>query len=161
MTRERLLRTRYLKLDDALGGFLESGCALIVGAALSDGEPYATRAWGLEVVDAEGGEVRLLVDADDVPRLAGIMAVTGADVRTLRSVQLKGLVLRSDPVTGTDLDRTAAYCDAFFAAVEDTDGTPRRLMDKLRPAVLAAIHLRVDELFDQTPGPSAGGVLVT
>ena len=56
------------------------------------------------------------------------IAVTGADVRTLRSVQLKGTAHDLEPATAADLERSAAFCDAFFADVAATDGIGHELM---------------------------------
>ena len=90
--------------------FLESGCSAIIGTVSDDGEPHAGRAWGLDVLPSEsdrpgggsdataGSTVRVLIDADDeltVHHLIdlGPVAITAANVPTLRSVQLKGRYL--------------------------------------------------------------------
>ena len=143
--------------DGALTSFLLSGCSLIVGGLTPDGEPFATRGWGIRVVDADEGLLRVVVGTADLARLAiGALAVTGADVPTLRSVQLKGTVEAVDAPEEADLVQHRSFCDQFFADVERTDGTARPLMDRLVPADLAVVVLRVRELFDQTPGPNAG-----
>ena len=101
-------------LSDELAAFLEGGCALIVGTVGADGRPHAGRAWGIEVLDAEAGRLRLLLDAADGPTLANLagddprLACTGADVRTLHSRQLKGRSLGTEPATGADRARAAA-----------------------------------------------------
>ena len=154
-----MLSSRYLQLDEALVPFIESGCGLVVGVVDADGEPYTTRAWGLRVLDAAAGEIRLLVPERDEHRCAGTIAVTGGDVRTLRSVQLKGPATRRGPADEADAAICTAYCDDFFAAVGETDGTPRPLMERLVPDRLAAVHVVVTELYDQTPGPGAGAAL--
>ena len=148
-------------LDEATSAFLLTGCSLIVGALTPDGEPFATRGWGLRVAGGDD-HVRVVVGAADVARLeleggAGRrIAVTGADVPTLRSVQLKGEVQALDAVDEADRVQHHSFCDQFFADVHRTDGTARHLMERLVPADLVVLVVRVTELFDQTPGPRAG-----
>ncbi len=109
--------------------------------------------------------MRLLLDASDDATLAnlrrdgdhgGRIAITVADVRTLRSFQLKGRVAALDPATEADREKADRYCDDFFTDIEVTDGTPRVLTERLRPARYVACTVEVEEAFDQTPGPHAG-----
>lgn len=151
-------------LTNGLATFLQSGCGLIVGTASSLGEPHAGRAWGLEALAAD--RVRVLLRADDPVLLealagTGSLAVTGADVHTLRSVQLKGRTLLIEPATDADRERSARYCDDFFSAIQDVDGISRALLERLVPGDLVACEMKVAEVFDQTPGPGAGAALVT
>jgi hypothetical protein len=152
-------------LSDELAAFLEGGCALIVGTVGSDGRPHSGRAWGIEVLDAEAGRLRLLLDAADGPTLANLagedprLACTGADVRTLHSRQLKGRSLGTEPAAGADRARAARYCAAFFADIEATDGQPRELLEQIVPAAYVACTVQVDALYDQTPGPGAGAAV--
>jgi hypothetical protein len=151
-----MLRTSYLRLDDDLVPFLESGCALVLGSVAPDGAPFATRGWGLDVDDAAAGRIRVLLLAAELPTLGSTMAVTSTSVRTLRSLQMKGAVVELEPAVG-DEERYVRYCDGFFGDLHDSDGTPMAIIDRLRPVgPLGAAHVVVDELFDQTPGPAAG-----
>ncbi len=147
-------------IDEQLRAFLERGCALIVGTAGPDLTPHAQRAWGCSVVGPD--EVRLLLDGSDLVQRGnleggGRIAVTSADVRDLRSVQLKGRVvaIEEDP-TADDLDRCEVHNDELFTDIEVTDHFPRTLVERMIPRryVVAVVH--VEELYDQTPGPSAG-----
>src|SRR5687768_7406530 len=81
------------------------------------------------------------------------VAVTGAEVRTLVSVQVKGTAVSLEPVTDDDLRRSAAFCDDFFGAVEAADNVSRALMERLVPADLWACTVEIAEAYDQTPGP--------
>ena len=103
MARRQLLRNRYSTTQgDGLrrvragdGDVPGVGLLPIVGTVGPDGEPHAARGWGITVPTTPSTTVRLLVDADDADGLrhladGGAVAVTGADVPTLRSVQLKG-----------------------------------------------------------------------
>lgn len=156
-------------LETEMEAFLHSGCALIVGLVRADGSPHATRGWGLTVLDGHtqgdgAARLRLLLDAGDTAALRQLatscaIAITAADVRTLRSVQLKGRSLALEPVTDADRERYEDYADRFFADIEDSDRTPRRLLDRMRPIDVVPCIVEATELFDQTPGPSAGGRL--
>ena len=143
----------------------ERGCALTVGTVGPDGAPHASRGWGLTLTATATSPVRLLLDADDDATLAnlertdrhgGRIAITGADVRTLRSFQLKGRVVAIEAVTEADHEKADRYCDDFFTDILVTDGTPRALTERLRPARFVACTVEVEEAFDQTPGPQAG-----
>lgn len=147
-------------IDEALRAFLERGCALIVGTVAPDGTPHAQRAWGCAVRGP--ARVRVLLDgADPVLReqlaTSGRIAVTSADVRTLRSVQLKGRVVAvDDEPTPDDLARCAAHNDELFSDIEQTDHYPRQLTERMVPPCYVVAEVDVEELYDQTPGPSAG-----
>lgn len=148
-------------LDRTTIEFLSGGCALIVGTVSGDGVPIATRAWGCSVLPGDDATVRLLLASDDTTTLehvapGGRIAITAADVRTLRSLQLKGRAVRVEPVTDADGQRAHAYVDAFFTDIEETDGSPRSVLERLVPVGYVACIVAVEELFDQTPGPRAG-----
>lgn len=150
-------------LDEDRTTFLESGCALIVGTVLPDGEPHAGRGWGLTVL-ADGGHVRLLLDEEDVAMVeratsGGGIAITGASVRTLRSVQLKGRAVSTEAASADDATRAKRYCDAFFGDIVETDGTDRGIVERLLPLGYVACTIAIEHLFDQSPGPGAGARL--
>lgn len=149
-------------IDADTRALLEGGSALIVGSVAPDGRPHSSRAWALDVlVDDDVCRVRVLLDGHDEAALANLaagrpVAVTGADVVSLRSVQLKGTsagVTSSEP---GDAERVARHTRAFFDDVEATDGTPRHVLERLAPDDVVAVEIEVADVFDQTPGPSAG-----
>ena len=160
-----MLRTSFPVFDADLVEYLESGCSTIVGLVTVDGEPYATRGWGIEVLPGDPPRIRLLVGAGAMAAAGRraddrfAIALTGADVRTLRSVQVKGTAHDLEPPTDADLGRSRSFCDAFFADVESTDAVPRVLMDRLVPSDVLACTVDVAEVYDQTPGPGAGARL--
>jgi hypothetical protein len=138
----------------------ELGLGLLVGTVSPEGRPRVTRGWSLASVDSHEGRLRLVMTADDrvaVANLAGArIAVTGGDVRTLRSAQVKGRVVAVEDVTADDLARMAMHVEEMFTAVTETDGTPRAVLDNLLPLDVVAVEIDVDGIYDQTPGPSAG-----
>ncbi len=151
-------------LDPETVAFLESGSALIVGTVSDDGVPRATRGHGLNVLRGDALRVRLLLDGDDPltvehARAGGRIAITAASVPTLRSLQLKGRATAVEPATDADRDRAHQYSEEFFDDITRSDGTPRVLLERIRPGDYVAATVEVDEVFDQTPGPSAGAQL--
>jgi hypothetical protein len=140
---------------------LESGCGVIIGTVGPDGAPHASRGWGITVVSVDPPEARLLLEAADTLAASnleanGRVAVTGSDVATLRSIQFKGRATAVVPATGDDRLRAARYTDEFFGKINEIDGTPLELLEGLRVSDFVASHVRIAELYDQTPGPSAG-----
>jgi hypothetical protein len=150
-------------IDEATVRFLEGGCALIVGGVGPDGAPHATRGWGLDVLPGPDLSVRLLLAVDDPLVVRGgdgdLLAITAADVMTLRSLQVKGRVQGVGPASAGDRARAARYCDAFFADITEADGTSRSVLSHLDPGEYAACTVAIDRIFDQTPGPGAGAAV--
>jgi hypothetical protein len=154
-------------LDPTMRGFLDGAPGLLVGVVATDGTPCVARAWGLSVLNLDPPpRARLLVPADD-STLLGLLgegarvAVTSGNVRTYRSLQLKGRSLGVDEPTDEDHAGAQRYIDAFFAELLDINGMPRELCDRFLPAEFAACTLTIDDLYDQTPGPGAGAALTT
>jgi hypothetical protein len=146
-------------IDEALRAFLERGCAMVVGTVAGDGAPHAQRAFGCSVVDAT--TVRVLLDSTDrVLRehleTTRAIAITSADVRTLRSVQMKGHVLEVQQPTVDDVARCEAHNDELFRDIEETDHFPREYPERMVPPGYLVVVVAVEDLYDQTPGPGAG-----
>src|SRR5690348_6913161 len=120
-------------IDTATRALIEAGSALLLGTVDADGRPHATRAWGLQVIDADAGTVRIMLPNDDPQTVAnlratGRLAVTAASVATYESVQGKGTLIDFEEVTAADRRGVERYCDAFFGDIERTDGIPRVLV---------------------------------
>lgn len=143
---------------------LEAGCALIVGFVTADGAPLATRGWGL-TFSPDRRSARLLIGADAVEALGRVsligsqVGVTGCNVLTLVSRQVKGPVTSVRAADTNDAAVLARYCDAFFDDVAVVDSIPRVLMERLIPSAVVACDFEVAEVFDQSPGPGAGSPL--
>ena len=145
---------------------LESGCALIVGTVTATGAPCAGRGWGLRI-GADGTSAHLLLDAAIIPKLGHegdafvgtYVAVTGCDVETYRSLQVKGPVTAVLDVTEDDRRHFAAYSEAYFSAIQHVDRIPREFVDRMAPTAISALTFDIVDIFDQTPGPSAGRVV--
>lgn len=156
----RILAPRVL--DSASVAFLEGGRSLVVGTVSSDGEPYATRAWGLTIhVGREPLTGRLLLAAEDTRTIdllrdGARIACTATDVVSLQSLQVKGRGVAVDRATDEDRGRAERYVSAFFEAVMRVDKQPREVLVRLLPCDYFAATVTIEEVFDQTPGPAAG-----
>jgi hypothetical protein len=153
-------------LEAATVAFLEAGNALIVATVAPDGEPHASRGWGFTVLggDCPEGSVcrgRLLLEAADGRAIdnaatVGSIAVTAANPLTFKSIQLKGRVESLEMPTAADDERAQRYADEFFAAIMETDSTPRPLLERMLPVAFVPATVVIDDVYDQTPGPGAG-----
>ena len=150
-------------LDDETAALLGGGCALILGSVSPDGRPHAVRGWGIDALDGEPLRLRILLDRHEEEAIANLgpgraVAITVADVTTLRSVQFKGSSGGVVPAPDEAPETMALYVDQFFHDIESTDGTPRAALERFTPdpAELVAVLVDVAEQFDQTPGPGAG-----
>ncbi len=148
-------------LSTVLSPLIEQGAGLLLGTSDHQGVPRATRAWGARALGPTVLRVTFSADdpvvVDNVRR--GVVAITSADVRTLRSAQIKGRVLRVEPPTEDDLDVAAAQTDDFFRAVHEVDGNDLDLLRRLLPTKMLSVDVELSEGFDQTPGPAAGDAL--
>lgn len=150
-------------LDDDAVTFLESPASLVVGMTLPGDLPYACHAWGLRVTSAEQCLVRLILGQRDARRItepAGApVAITAAAVATLQGLQAKGHVAAAETPTAADQALFERHRDMFFAEVERIDGEPIALLARMVPPDITAWVIRVEQLFDQTPGPGAGSAI--
>ncbi len=149
-------------IDTELASFLESPCSLIVGTVDADGMPDAGRAWGAEVIGGDGVRVLLSANAAITRRNVeggGAIAVTATHFSTNESVQLKGHAESLEEPTPADRIRFDRYCAGAARAIAEADGTAVELVMRFMPAGVVACLVRVESLFDQTPGRSAGAQL--
>lgn len=135
------------------------GSSLIVGTVSIDGEPRATRAWSVQLRE-DDSRVRVIMGADDgvsVDNLrTGGIALTCTGVLTLRSVQLKGRVVRTEPVNDADVQLMAEHTTAFMRAVQQFDDFPLERLERVLPGKVIAVEFDLEAMFDQSPGPDAG-----
>ncbi len=151
-------------VDVELAAFAAAGRALIVGAVEPDGAPYAARGWGF-VLDPDGIPM-VVVDADDergrdALRPGGSIAVTAADVRTLRSIQFKGAVDALSDATDADAAVIEHYLHEFYTTIAETDAIPIETLQRISPTRYLRCRFDCHDLFDQTPGPGAGAPVGT
>ena len=149
-----------MAFGSALQAVVVNGAGLVVGTVSADGEPRANRAWCVSVVDPDARRIRFVMSGDDpvvVEHLrTGSVSLTAADVLTFHSIQVKGRADLVEAPTTADLARAREASQAFFDAIERTDGNPMELLLRMLPLQMLAVEMTVDETFDQTPGPKAG-----
>lgn len=142
---------------------VDKGVGLLLGTVDEQNVPRGTRAWGVRVVGER--TIRATFSADDDMIVAnasnGWVAITGADVRELRSAQLKGRALRVVEPDDDDLDVAAAHTELFLHAIHETDLHGLELLQRFLPVRMLSVDIEVSDMFDQTPGPSAGAHLAT
>lgn len=142
---------------------VESGAGLVVGTVSIDGEPRADRAWGVSVVDPDERRIRFVMSADDAAVLehleSGNVSLTGAEISTFRSIQLKGRTVVVEAPRAEDIEMARTQSEKFFEMVNLVDGNPVEHLRRMLPLETVAVEMVVAEMFDQTPGPAAGRAL--
>jgi hypothetical protein len=144
-------------LSEDVAAFLQSGVAIML--ATTDGHlPELVRACGA-VVDPDRTTVTLYVpDSIGARSLESLekhrrLAAVFTRPCDYMSLQIKGRYLGSRKTGSVDRELQRRYREEFFQAVRDVGLVrPERMIF----ASNLAIELRVEEIFDQTPGPRAG-----
>ena len=158
----------FIVSSTPLSALLEGeSSSLVVGVLDADGEPFATRCWGVRITSPDPLQVRVLLPAGSMARIGRLpgdgatfkLALTAADVRSLESVQVKGLAHDLSELSPADRDHFAWYLEHFLAAINLIDGNELRLLQRWAPDDVVACTVDVTERFDQTPGPGAGARL--
>lgn len=148
------------RIGSELQAFLESGVSVLVGTRDRLLVPEGARGFGLRVL-AEGAELEVFVPEAWGERtfanLAdnGRVAVSVAQPEDHRSVQVKGSMLEIR--AGGEPERAAIdrYREALIAKFS-VIGFPPSLFHRLNVWPCRVVRLRVEALFEQTPGPRAG-----
>jgi len=143
---------------------LAEGYAAVAATCDERLRPELARVWGMEV-SPDGRQVTFCVEAPPGSRMranlqrGSIVAITATKPSTYRSMQIKGRLHGVWEATETDRARALAQRDAFASDVVPFGIEPARGVRFLREDTLFAAAIDVDELYDQTPGPSAGARL--
>jgi hypothetical protein len=148
-------------LDPAVVEFIHAGVA--VGVATRDDQlrPEFARGWGPEV-SPDSRSLRLCVAAPEGSRVRanlernGAVAVGFSPPTIARAVQVKGVATVVEEPDAADLERVERHVESFVAEAERI-GAPTELSLRLFVREgLVAVSFSFDEVFDQTPGPTAG-----
>lgn len=147
-------------IGSELQAFLESGVSVLVGTRDRLLVPEGARGFGVRVLPG-GTEIEVFVpDAWGERTLAnladnGRIAVSVAQPEDHRSVQVKGAMIAIRP--GSEAERAAIdrYREALIAKFS-VIGYPPSLFHRLNVWPCHVVRLRVEALFEQTPGPRAG-----
>jgi hypothetical protein len=148
-------------LDPNVVEFIHGGVAVGVATRDDDLRPEFARGWGPEV-SADGRSLTLCVSAPEGSRMRanlernGAVAVGFSPPTIARAVQVKGVATRVGEPEAADLERVERHFRSFVAEAERI-GAPAELSQRMfvRPG-LVAVQFSIDEVFDQTPGPTAG-----
>lgn len=132
----------------------------VVGTCDARNVPSVARAWGLSL---ENGRLELCIPAAaHAQALANLAATRQAAVTmtvpsTYRSVQVKGRVIELATPSDGDLRRVERHRSAFLAEAALV-GLPNEHATRVFAADgdLVKVAIDIDDVFDQTPGPTAG-----
>jgi hypothetical protein len=148
-------------LDPAVVEFIHGGVAVGVATRDDDLRPEFARGWGPEV-SADGRSLRLCVAAPEGSRVRanlernGAVAVGFSPPTIARAVQVKGVAAVVGEPEESDLERVERHVRSFVAEAERI-GAPVELSRRLFVGTgLVVLSFSIDEVFDQTPGPTAG-----
>ena len=150
-------------IDAQLAAFLHDGVGIHVGTRNERFEPNGARAISARVDDdgkhltvylADVASRRILPDLET----NGLAAVVFARPRDERACQVKGAFVGSRAVTDAERQAAAAQWNAFLESL-DYIGIPRVASATWNSVASFAIRLKVNAVFEQTPGPAAGQVI--
>jgi hypothetical protein len=142
-----------------LAAVLDSGVAMLGASADADGVPEAFRVWGA-CVD-EGGRMRALVSSSAVRtfenlRRGTMLSLVFTDITTFTSVQVKGPAAAGAEAPGPPEVAMIDRYERTFGDALAHIGHPPDLLERLRPRSVFVATVEVEQLYDQTPGPTAG-----
>jgi hypothetical protein len=150
-------------LSPRLQRCLEPGLAILVGVADRHGVPVCCRGYAIRSTDdLETATVYVPVATSHevIQALAttGRLGIGTTHPADHSATQLKGVAIdtrlaREDEAAFVR-DRVDAYTDVLAAF-----GVPKRLSNRFVSWPAFAVTIRVEEIYEQTPGPKAGGRL--
>ena len=152
-----------MRIGDEVAELLSRGVATIVASRDEELRPEIARGWGINL-DTYRAEATLCIEAAKGSTMRsnlegnGAIAVTCSLPTSYRTVQLKGEAFELRAPTPEQLVDVERHAEAFAHEAEQVGlptGAGRRLVDP----ELTAVTFSVRELYDQTPGPSAGSPL--
>ena len=148
-------------LDPGVIEFIHGGVAVGVATRDDDLTPEFARGWGPEV-SADGRSLTLCVWAPEGSRMRanlegnGALAVGFSPPTIARAVQVKGVAALLGEPEAADLERVERHVGSFVAEAERIGAPPELSRRMFVGTGLVAIGFSIDEVFDQTPGPTAG-----
>lgn len=149
--------------NDWLRRALQIGCSVLVGTADARNNPSCCRAVAIRSHDDLATAtvyIPLAASQQTLQDLATTkrLAVAASHPVDHYSIQLKGVTTEVRLAT----DDEAPFVESRLEGLADvlhTIGVPRRLVRNVACWPAFAVTLRVDEIFEQTPGPNAGSRL--
>ncbi len=154
----------FLKISDGIRAhILENVGTILVGTRDAALTPEITRGWGPTILP-DGHTIDLCISlsagAKTLENLGEHeeVAVTFHQTVTYKTVQLKGRFLESGEVTSQDWEAVERQ-KRILAEQAKLHGIPLEIGSRILNTDLVRIRFIVQEAFEQTPGPGAGGVL--
>ncbi len=148
------------ELTADLVAFLSAGMSFIAAGRDAELRPRVSRAVGLRpgadrrtftvFVADQAGAALLAVLAPDAP-----LAVTACEVATHRTVQLKGVVTAVRPARVDERAAIETQAGGYTGSLAGI-GLPLPVVRRLVTWPATAVEVRLDAVFEQTPGPGAG-----
>jgi hypothetical protein len=142
---------------------LDGGMSILVGSVDGAGMPSCCRAVALTSADGLAtitAYVPVATSQDTIANVAGTrrMAVVVSHPIDHCSTQLKGTTTSVRLARDDEAALVQGQLDQF-AEVLATIGVPRRVTGRVAHWPAFAIEMRVEEMYEQTPGPKAGSRL--
>jgi len=150
-------------VSDELAGFIESGVSVLVGTRDAGLLPSAMRGMGVRVEEG-GAEVTVfLPEATSARAIAnlrdnGHVAVCFSRPQDHRSIQVKGRAVAIRAAGASDRPVVERYRGALAESLAFV-GVPVPTTLRLAHWPCHAVRVRVEGVFQQTPGPDAGAPL--
>jgi hypothetical protein len=149
------------RLSDELVALVHSGVAVSVATRDGESRPAVTRAWGPQLSEDGRTLTLCLIAPPGSTTRANLednkaIAIGLSPPTIARAVQLKGVALEVREPRPEDIERAEAHMDAFCAEAETIGVSPTLARRLLMAPDFLSVTLRIDEVFDQTPGPTAG-----
>ena len=147
-------------IPDKLVEFLTGPVVLLVGTASTALRPSGAYAFGL-TADAEKDVITFFlpdVEGEDVLRDLrenGRVAVTASQGGSHETYQVKGRLIEARPVDDGEKAFQDAYREKAIAHYTPL-GVPEGYFGSMVYDPSTAVSFRLEEVFDQTPGPAAG-----
>jgi hypothetical protein len=141
----------------------ERGRSLLVGTVDSQGAPALCRAVAITSSDSLATAtvyVPIATSRDVIANVASTrrIAIVAAYPPDHVSVQLKGTATGVRLAVDSEESMVREQFGAFVAVLHDL-GIPNRIVGSMNQWPAFAIDLKVEEVFEQTPGPKAGNPL--
>jgi hypothetical protein len=139
---------------------LEPGVSTIVGSVDRDGNPSCCRAVGLKSENDLATVTVFVPMATSQETIANVAATRRLAIVTTHPIshcatQLKGIVESTRPAREDEQPFIEAFLGGF-GGVLNTIGYPLRVTRSVVHWPAYALEMRVEEIYEQSPGPKAG-----
>jgi hypothetical protein len=147
-------------IDSQLAAFLQEGVGIHIGTRSASLDPNGSRALAVQV-EPDGRHVVVYVARAAAARLMADLESNGQAAvgfgRPIddRACQVKGVLIESRDATDAEHTLVHRQWDGFLSSLEKI-GIPRAITRGWITWPAVAIRLRVNAVFEQTPGPGAG-----